>query len=185
MNTESEKNSKNIEVEIRSFISENTHKELLSYFKKEGSHLGEDIQETYYFDCDQDLRIQKNESYAKIWVKKGKLHDEHREEIELRVEKEQFETLERLFLSLGYEVEIKWFRTRNTFEWEDIHVMLDYTKGYGYIIELEKMSSEEGKDNALQYLKDKLYDLAIPLTPKEEFNKKYQYYKENWRNLTK
>ncbi|HLD40105.1 MAG TPA: CYTH domain-containing protein [Candidatus Nanoarchaeia archaeon] len=174
----------NIEVEIRSFISSEKYVELLAFFHREGTFLHEDDQETYYFDSGQDLRIQRNNSYAKIWLKKGKLHDEHREEIEIKFDAQHFETLEKLFLTLGYHVNIKWFRKRHTFHWHGISVMLDYTKGYGYIIELEKMSSEQEKEAALSLLKEKLQQLQIAATSKEEFNAKYQHYKENWRKLT-
>ena len=173
----------NIEVEIRSFISPEKYQQLLDFFHKEGKFINEDYQETYYFDAEQDLRIQRNNTHAKIWLKKGKLHDEHREELEIKFDRDNFEVLERLFLTLGYSVSIKWFRRRHTFEWQCISVMLDYTKGYGYIIELEKMSSEEGKAEALKLLKEKLQELNIPLTFKEEFEVKYKYYKENWRKL--
>ena len=173
----------NIEVEIRSFISPEKYQQLLDFFHKKGKFISDDYQESYYFDAEEDLRIQRNNTHAKIWLKKGKLHDEHREEIEVKFDKNSFEMLEKLFLTLGYNVNIKWFRKRHTFEWQSISVMLDYTKGYGYIVELEKMSSEEGKEKDLQLLKEKLQKLNIPLTSKEEFNDKYQYYKENWRKL--
>ena len=173
----------NIEVEIRSFISPEKYQELLVFFHKEGKFLDEDYQETYYFDTEQDLRIQRNNTYSKIWLKKGKLHDEHREEIEIKFDKVNFEMLEKLFLTLGYNTHIKWFRKRNTFAWQGISVMLDYTKGYGYIIELEKMSNEGEKEKVLQLLKEKLQHSNISLTSKEEFNAKYAYYKENWQRL--
>lgn len=174
---------KNIEVEIRSFITKENYEELIRHFKKHGEFLGEDYQETYYFDCPQDLRIQKNNSFSKIWLKKGKLHDDSREEIEIKFRKEEFETLESLFLALGYNVEIKWFRTRHRFKWSDIKVTIDFTKGYGYIIELEKMSDKKNADSTLRLLKQKLKELNIDLTPREEFEKKFRYYKENWKEL--
>jgi len=173
----------NIECEIRSFITENQHKELVERFKKDAEFLGEDEQITYYFDCPQDLRIQKNSKYSKIWLKKGEIHDEHREEIEVRLGVEDFDKLEQLFLALGYKVEIKWFRKRNSFKWGDIDVALDYTKGYGYIIELEKMATEAEKEKTFGYLKEELQGLGVQLTSKEEFNEKYQYYKQNWQKL--
>ncbi|TRZ65046.1 MAG: CYTH domain-containing protein [Spirochaetia bacterium] len=173
----------NIECEIRSFITENQHKGLIERFKKDAEFLGEDEQITYYFDSKQDLRIQKNSKYSKIWLKKGEIHDEHREEIEVKLDKEDFDRLEQLFLALGYKVEIKWFRKRRSFKWDDIDVALDYTKGYGYIIELEKMTIEAEKEKVFAYLKDKLQELNVQLTPKEKFNEKYQYYKQNWRQL--
>ena len=176
---------KNIEVEIRSFISEQKYLELIELFKKEGELINEDYQETYYFNSKEDLMIQRNNFFSKIWLKKGELHDNHREEIEVKCKKEDFEMLEKTFLALGYNIQIKWFRKRHTFKWQDISVMIDHTKGYGHIIELEKMSIEEQKHEVLEQLKQKLSSLNIALTPKEDFNKKYEFYKQNWKELTK
>ena len=174
-----------IEVEIRSFITKEKYGELIEFFKKNGKFLEEDEQETYYFDCDEDLRIQKNNFFSKIWMKKGKIHDEQREEIEIKFAREDFEKLEKLFISIGFKVKIKWFRKRHNFDWKEISISIDYTRGYGYIIELEKMADEIGKDKTLEELKEKMKELNIPLTPKEEFNARFEDYKENWKELTK
>ncbi|MEK6846509.1 MAG: CYTH domain-containing protein [Nanoarchaeota archaeon] len=174
---------KDIEVEVRSFISAEKYLELLNFFQKEAAFVSEDNQETYYFDAPQDLRIQKNNFFSKIWMKRGRIHDDCREEIEIRFPREDFEKLEKLFVSLGFAVQIKWFRKRHTFQWEKVEVMLDFTKGYGHIIELEKKSDEAEKELVLQELKEKLQQLSLPLTPKEEFDQRYQYYKEHWREL--
>jgi len=111
------------------------------------------------------------------------LHDDHREEIELHVDKKEFSILAQLFEALQYKVEIKWFRKRHTFTWEGISVMVDHTKGYGYILELELLTSDEKKDVALQKLREKLASLHIEETPKEIFKEKFAYYKENWKDL--
>ena len=172
-----------IEVEVRSFVSTEKYKELIEFFSKKGKIISTDNQITYYFACDEDLRIQKNDFFSKIWLKKGKIHDEFREEIEIKYHKDDFEKLEKLFLAIGYSVAIKWFRTRHTFEWKDVNVMVDYTKGYGYVIELEKKTDEKGKDKTLEMLKQKMKLLNIPITPKKEFDEKYEFYKKNWREL--
>ncbi|MBT3397660.1 CYTH domain-containing protein [archaeon] len=173
----------NIETEVRSFISKEKFDKLLDFFKQNAELIKEDSQETSYFDCDEDLRIQKNDFFAKIWMKKGKLHDDSREEIEIKFDKSEFENLEKLFLALKYNTEIKWFRKRSQFKWDDITVCLDYTKGYGHIIELEKMCTEETKEREFEILKQKLQSLGVNISSKEEFNQKFQYYKENWRSL--
>lgn len=173
----------NIEVEIRSFITKEQYEQLTEFFKKEGKFVSEDYQETFYFDCEQDLRIQKNKFYSKVWLKKGKIHDDHREELEIKCKVGDFEILEKIFTSLRYDIEIKWFRTRHTFEWQGISVMMDYSKGYGYIIELEKMSDENNKEEVLSELREKLKSLNIIETSKEEFKQKYEFYKKNWKSL--
>ncbi len=81
----------NIEVEIRSFLSKEQYEQLLNFFKQNAQLVKEDDQETWYFEGEQDLRIQKNRLYSKIWLKKGKIHDDYREEIEIKLDKNQLE----------------------------------------------------------------------------------------------
>ncbi len=172
-----------IEVELRSFITKDKYNELIAFFKKSGKLINEDYQETYYLDEQGDLRIQRNKFYSKLWTKKGRLHDEQREEVEIKFAKEDFESLEKIMSSLGHNVHIKWLRNRHTFECNGVSAMVDYTKGYGYILELEIMSDEKNKDKDLNKLKEKFKELNIEITPKEEFNKKYNDYKANWKSL--
>lgn len=174
---------KNIEIEIRSLIDEKSYKKLLRFFKKEGKFISQEKQTSYYFSGKNDLRIQKSDKYAKIWLKKGMMHDNSREEIEVRLDLREFENASRLFESLGFENEIIWFRTRNVFSWKNVKVMLDDTKGYGYILELEKMSDSVSEDKVIRDLSRKMELLGIRETPKEEFAKKFEYYKNNWKKL--
>jgi predicted adenylyl cyclase CyaB len=174
---------KNIEVEVRNFFMEKKYKELIEFFNQEGKFVNEDHHETYYFDCKEDLRIYRTNSSSIVLLKKGNVHDYFREEIEVKFKREDFEELEKLFSNLGFNVAVKWFRKRLEFKWQDINVCLDYTKCYGYIIELEKMSEENEKDDILKDLKEKLNLLNIKETSKEEFDKRYSYYKENWEKL--
>lgn len=173
----------NIEVEIRAFIDKNKYEELIGYFSKNSILIEEDEQETHYFKGDKDIRIQKAKNYSKIWMKEGKIHDDAREEIEIKINRDDFPKLEKIFRELGHNVEIKWFRKRYSFEWDGINVMIDYTKGYGYIIELEKITTEDKKDEVLLLLREKLKELGIKETPKEVFKEKYEDYKKNWREL--
>ncbi|MBS3168780.1 CYTH domain-containing protein [Candidatus Woesearchaeota archaeon] len=173
----------NIEVEIKVFISEEKYFELLDFFRVHGEFLKEDYQETYYFDADVDLRIQRNDYFSKLVLKKGNIHDYQREEYEVKFDRNEFEKLEKMFLALGYKVAIKWFRKRHDFRWEDIEVSVDFTRGYGYILELERKSDEINKELDLQILKDKLAKLDLELTPREEFDRCFNHYKENWQKL--
>jgi predicted adenylyl cyclase CyaB len=174
-----------IEVEVRSFINRKQYNQLLKFFKKNAKLVKEDYQESYYFDSKHDLRIQQSKFFSKIWFKKGKIHDDAREEFEIRFDRRDFRLLEKLFTSLGFKVQIKWFRKRLEFLWDGIKVCLDYTKGYGYIIELEKVVPASEKKKTLSLLKQRLKELNLPLTPRKEFEKKFRYYSKNWRSLVK
>ncbi len=174
----------NIEVEIRSFITKEKYEELLEFFNNNSEKIKENYQETFYFDSNQDLRTQKSDSHAKIWLKKGKIHDEFREEIEVKLNKEDFEKANKIFEAIGLNTKIKFYRLRNQFNWGNIKVCLDYTKGYGYIIELEKLSNNQEKQSTLEELKKKLNELNIQLTTKQDFEDKFKHYEQNWRELT-
>jgi predicted adenylyl cyclase CyaB len=175
----------NIEAELRILITKEEYDRLLTFFKKNADFIKEDDQETFYLDCKEDLRIQRNSYGSKIWLKKGKIHDEIKEEIEIKLESDDFRKLEKLFSNLGYGIAIKWYRNRLKFNWSGITICLDKTKGYGYILELEKMCSKDEQEIELAILKEKLKSLNVELTPTEEFDKKFEYYKQNWRELIK
>ncbi len=175
---------KHIEVELRSLISKEKYNELLNFFKKLNLQFTEDFHETFYFDTKDHLRIYRTNKEAVLLFKKGRIHDEIKEEIEIKFKREEFEDLEKLFLHLGLKIQAKWFRKRIEFKWNDTNVCLDDTKGYGYIIELEKISDELNKNKDLEELKKKIKELNIHLTPKEEFDKKYEDYLKNWQTLT-
>ncbi len=174
---------KKIEVEIQSFITKDEYEKLIYFFNENAEFIKEDFQETYYFDENSNLRIQRNNKGAKLWHKSGNVHDQFMEEIEIEAKREDFEKLEKFLNKLGHEVKIKWFRTRKQYNWDGIKVCLDYTRNYGYIIELEKITSDSLKRDVLDLLKSKFYELGIQETPKEIFNEKYEYYINNWEEM--
>jgi len=98
-----------IEVETRSFLSDEEYARLLAFMESDAEHVKDDEQETVYFSGDKDVRLQKNSTSAKIILKEGKIHDIHREEKEVSFRKEDFGILESILLSAGLEVEIRWW----------------------------------------------------------------------------
>ena len=176
---------KQIEVEVRSFIDKKKYEFLMDFFNKNGVNTGSDHQETYYYDGEHDLRIQKSKVCSKVWLKKGQMHDECREEIEIKSDTKDFENLEKLYQALGYKVKIKWFRDRTEFEWKGTKISLDYTRGYGYIVELERMADPKDKDAELEMIKSQMKELGITITPKQEFADRFKDYEKNWERLTR
>lgn len=174
-----------LEIEIRSFITKKQYDKLNKFFRIKAKPVEKSHQETIYFDSKKDFRIQRSGKYSKIWMKGGKMHDEKREELEVKFKKEDFEPMLKLLGNLGFKTSIKWLRYRNSYLWNGISVMLDYTEGYGYIIELEKLSDPKNKEAALKELKTIMNFLEIEPTPKKEFDKRYLYYKKNWKRLIK
>ena len=171
-----------IEVEIRSFISEDGYYRLKSFFNKEAKFLSNNNQETYYLESDLDLRLQKNDDYAKLWLKNGDMHDKNREEKEIIFDKKYFDDMYQLFCLLKYKPKIKWLRNRIEYDWDGIKVCLDNTKGYGYIIELEQLTNNEDYcDIIYENLKNKLESLNINISPRDDFDERYRDYEKNWK----
>jgi len=172
------------EAELRSFISKEKYDELISFFQKNAELLSDTSQETHYLNSDKDLRIQKNDDYSKIWLKLGKMHDEQRKEIEIRMKSQDFDSLKEIFEIIGFDAKIKWFRKRKEFSWKGLSICLDNTKGYGYILEIEKLcDSEEEANSAKEEIKQKFLELEVIESSKEEFAQKFQDYEKNWRSL--
>lgn len=174
-----------IEVEIRSFISKEKYDELLDFFKKNAKFIKKENEETEYYADHGSVRLRKNETSAKIIIKSGDIHDEAREEHEISISYKDFQLYQEMFKKLNIPKKIRWERIKNTFEWDGITAELGFSKGYGYIIELEKITTEDKKEEALKELKEKMALIKIPITPKEEFEKAYENYKNNWQILLK
>lgn len=176
-------NEKNIEVEIRSFISREKYLELLDFFSKNGKLAKVEDDETEYYAENGAVRIRQTHDSAKLVLKTGDIHDEFREEYEIPMQKKDFPIYQKMFEKLNIPKQVKWKRKKHTFKWQGVTVELGDNKGYGYIIEMEKVSDETGKEAALNLLKEKMSGLKIQITPREEFEKAYENYKKNWRNL--
>ena len=171
------------EVEVRSFVTNEKYRELLSFFRANAKFLSEDDQITCYYEATIDLRLQQNNSGAKLIIKKGHIHDEIKEEIEVPLPKEEFPRVHDILEASGHQLQIKWIRKRFIFKWDDVTVCLDDTKGYGQILELEKICGIDEKEGVLDLLKQKLSALGILQTQKQEFDDKFEEYKKNWKVL--
>jgi len=174
---------KKFEVEVRSFISNSQYKNLIKELKRIAKFKGEINEETVYCGS-EGLRIRKNDKSAYLIFKSGKIHQDFRREIEVKFKREDFEKMKELFERIGFPIKAVWLRKRKIYRWEGIKVLLDDTKGYGKIIELEKIVKGKDKEKTFADLKTKLLLLGIKkITPKEIFDKKFKYYLKNWKKL--
>ena len=175
---------KNIEIEIRSFISPAQYKNLEKKLNKVSKFLKEIKEETIY--CGKEnLRLRRDENSSYLIFKSGKIHDNFKDEIKIKFKRNDFENLKEIFARLGFNISIMWFRKRKVYDWRGIKVFLDDTEGYGRIIELEKFGKEKEKESIRKKLEKKLKSLGIEITAREEFDKKFNYYKNNWQKILK
>lgn len=170
------------EVEQRSFISEEKYNELINRFKDK---LNYNAQISYYFSGEKDFRIMLTKDYIQMWLKEGKMHDDSREEHVVKLDNTNKNELLALLNCLGYNVEIKWFRKRNEMDHNGYDLTIDYTVGYGYIIEVEKRIDDESLiEQTKKELIGLLNELGVDISAKEEFKNKFEDYKLNYLNYT-
>jgi adenylate cyclase class 2 len=170
-----------VEVEIRTFISTSQYAKLAKKLKKIAKFKGEINEETIYCGSER-LRIRRDNRASYLILKSGKIHQDFREEIEIKFKKEDFEKMKEILERIGFPVIAIWKRKRLVFLWEGIKVFLDETKGYGKIIELEKITDKKNKEKVYAKLKSKLKSLGIKkITPKEIFEQRFKSYLKKWK----
>ncbi len=162
-----------IEVELKTFITEQQYTDTLVYLKRYAKFLSVDRQEIVQLEAPSRISIQRNTSQA-LLVTDG---------AEIKFGLADFNKMIELFVSLGYPVRVKWHRVRNVFIWNGIGVTLDFLKGCGYIVQLEKMADERDRQLAMAELKQRMQMLHIPLSSREEYENKERQYIEHWKDL--
>lgn len=174
---------KNIEVEARTLISKNEFLRLKRFFGKKAKFSNHHKDETLYFNSNGQtrLRLEKNHSY--LVHKSGRIHDRHREELEIELKKSDFLPAQKFMELLGKPIVVRWIRERFVWKFKGLKVYLDNTKGYGRIFELEAVVSLKQKNKAYQKMLEIFKNLNIKPTPREKIQKHYEYYLKNWRRL--
>lgn len=176
---------RNIEVEVRALISEAEFSRLKKFFDKNGKFLNRHKDETIYFDKDGKVRL-RNESNRSYFVcKGGKIHDKHREEFEITINKSDFILGQKLMEALGKNPVVKWQRERLVWQYQGMKAYLDNTKGYGRIFEMEAIVNSKEQEKAYNKMIKIFKDFKIEPTPKEKIENHYQNYLKNWEKLIK
>jgi len=174
---------KNIEVEVRALISKDEFLRLRKFFGKKAKFLNHHKDETLYFDADGSIRLRLEKNRCYFVHKSGKIHDRHREELEIDLKKSDFTPAQKFVEFLGKPVIVRWIRERFVWKFNELKVYLDNTKGYGRIFELEAVVGPKEKNKAYQKMLKIFKDLNIRPTPREKIQKHYEYYLKNWRRL--
>lgn len=173
------------EVELRVILNQTQYENVFVYLKNNSCFLNNEKQITYYFDTPVDTRIQITNDYSRFWQKKGKMHDEIRQEYEIMLQKKDAKTVINIFENLGFSIKVAWYRERSSFKYNDINIALDNTIGYGQILEVEIIDDGLNFELAKEKLLKFLNQLNFEPTPKSIFNEMFNDYLNNWKMITK
>lgn len=174
---------KKFEVEVRTFVSTSQYKKLTQKLNRIAKFKKKLNEETVYCGSEK-LRIRRDNNSCYLILKSGKIHQNSRKEIEIKFKRGEFERLKDLFERIGFPIKVIWLRKRKVYDWNGTKVLLDDTKGYGKIVELEKIVSKSDKEKTFTELKKKMLTLGIKkITPKKVFDEKFKNYLKNWKKL--
>jgi predicted adenylyl cyclase CyaB len=127
---------------------------------------------------------QKNE--VTYMVVKGSLdsadanHSSRRMEFEDPIELD-IEQLDDLVLAAGFELEAKWSAARKMYLFKDMTVDVMFSPGYGYVVEFEKVISDESQiEQTRQNLLALMRDFGVEELNAERLNRMFAYYNQNW-----
>jgi predicted adenylyl cyclase CyaB len=172
------------EVELKFLLSSKDKTALQNFLQAQNAQLVKrEIQENWYYATqgDTDLRIRRTDTKAFLILKKGWMHNENREEVEVEVKREAFELLDTILRSLGYDYDTKWYRERTEYILDNFTITLDFNAGYGWVAEIEQVVPAGKEDQAREAIVQLARRIGLKPTPKEIFDKMYQHYKKNWQ----
>jgi adenylate cyclase class IV len=117
---------------------------------------------------------------VKATVSSGDSHNGNaRMELELEVNL-GLDALDSLLLSHGLSMQAKWSRQRHTYSSGDLSVMIDKNAGYGYLVELETLTTKELAETALSNLRSVLSQTGFKELDSEKLSRMFAHYNENW-----
>ena len=178
-------NLRNIEVESKSLITQEKYFKLLYYFNDLFAFRGEENQLIYIYESDNDLRIEQANLFAKISFRDKKHKDKDRGNIEIKFNKDDFLLLHKLITKLGVDKKIEWHKKSMVFGFKNINIFLEHTKGFGYILRMQIITSEEFKDDAKKLIKDKFSEFEVSISSKKDFDARNYKYEANWQKFLK
>lgn len=108
------------------------------------------------------------------------MHDEDRDEIEVKVDRKDFLALDDILRSLGYEYDTKWYRKRREYKLDNLNITIDFNAGYGWLTEIEKVVRVGGEEKAKKEILELAKNIGIKPVKKEFIDKMYHYYKKHW-----
>ncbi len=167
------------EIEKRVFLSEQQYQKFLFAFNLVNKTPERQI--TTYFDANgNDLRLMNTQSYSKIWLKGGVIHDNCREEYEVIFNNKYLSDMSKI-LSKLFNIKTKWFRERFTLSYKKANLCLDKSLNYGAILELEILTENESfTTHNLDLINQYLEELGLVETPKDYANEKFIRYVNEW-----
>lgn len=176
------------EIEYKFVLKTKDKNKLEKFLKANKAKLvSEGTQDNWYYQAPgkNDLRIRRTDKEAYLILKKGWMHDNDRDELEIKVDRKDFLRLDEILTALGFKYDTKWYRKRKEYKYKNFTITIDFNAGYGWVTEIEQTVRAGGEEKAKQEILDLAKTIGVKPATKELFNKMYNFYKKNWPHYIK
>lgn len=165
-------------VEKRTFINQLKYQQLKNFFDEHNQKEKDFNQIIYKYKSDVDFRFIFDNELAYLRLR-GAMNVEG--DLVVPIEQKDVKTVKLMLHSLGMHIDIKWFRHRTIYWYQDYIITLDETYHYGYVVSIAKeIPNIHLQENAHQELEQIFQKFEIPITSQEQFNDRYKFYKISW-----
>lgn len=164
---------KNIEVELRSLLSEKEFNDLNAFLLKHGKDLGKDDKDSHFFIFpDKLLKVTDNitKNNAKISLKLQRIGlGSDFEEIDIDIPRAEVSKAVKMFDLLGFKKYLYSYQNRHNYEYKGIEFAVKYTASWGFHCEMELMVSDRKEvPEALEQLHRVASELGLKIMTEEE-----------------
>ena len=166
--------------EIRTVISDDKLRSLVTYFDSKASKKEQVNEVIYNYHTENDFRLIRTKDYVLLDCKTNK------EENTIYVSKKYEKDLIKLFQNIGTSIEFKRFRNRYKYLYEGLYITIDKNIKTGNILRVKfDYKDEEELNQKTNQVNDLFKFLDIEETSLDRFSEIYAKYRTSWDDLTK
>jgi adenylate cyclase class IV len=157
-----------VEIELRARFDEATHGRLVARLEQEGTDLGCDDKNIFFYVLpDKLLKVTDNTAAgsAKITLKHSKIGQGVAfPETEIAIAREDIPAAVRVFNALGFESHMhQAFNQRHNYRFRGVEIAVKWSEAWGHHAEFEVLLDDNASDVAVQEATDRIFTVAKEL----------------------
>lgn len=169
--------------EKRTFIPKDKIGELITFFDNNASKKVIEKQVIYDYHTEGDFRLIKTKDYLKIDFKPVSVIEK---ENSVFIMKKYEEDLTEIFRKIGLFIDLKRFRIRHKYIYNNMYVTVDDNIKTGNIFRIKfHYETEEEKTRKIDEINNIFNTLSVEETDISKFQELYAKYRMDWGDLTK
>ncbi|MDD3453443.1 MAG: hypothetical protein PHN42_04165 [Bacilli bacterium] len=168
-------------LEKRTFVNQEKLIELISFFDQNCSKKEVEKQIIYFYHTEREFRIIRTNKYIKMNLKAENINEI---DDDIFIAPKYDITLINMFNKLGIKIDLKRYRIRHKYIYNNLYITLDENIKFGNVLRI-RIQDDKTTSELEKIIFDLYEKLNIESSNMELFNELYSKYKIEWVNLTK